>query len=247
MITSQPHLRLAALAPAGSGEDPFAMFAGWDTGQLLVLAALVPVAIFVFWYGSKQFSRQRGASSLRPKGRPFFGDATQAEHDATWRATVRKLDELPPTPIAKAVAGPVRIEATITAASGNLGGEPGRECVWRNRAGARSDSAIAAEVIFVGDASGRCGVENVEQARVIAPAESHGHHWESVSLYLGDRVEIAGHFVPERTGDDPDPTQLVYGTLGSEGRLKVRLLSRPGPHREPDSDPNPDPEEPRPS
>lgn len=225
MIARLSCLLAVAPAPGSSGEDPFSMFEGWDTGQLLVLAALVPIAIFVFWYGSRQLSRHRG--SLRPRGRPFTAEGARGEHDAAFRATVAGLEKQPPTTIAKAGAGPVRIEATITTASGNLGGKPGREAVWRNRAGARPDSAVGAEVIIVADASGRCGVENVEQARVIAPAESHGRHWESVSLYLGDRVEIVGHFAPEITGDDPDPTRLVYGTLGGEGRLQVRLVSRP--------------------
>jgi hypothetical protein len=225
VIASLSWLHAVAPDPSGSGEDPFSMFAGWETGQLLVLAALVPVAVLVFWFGSRQFSRTRGG--LRPRGRPFFGDAGRGGHDTGWRATVARLEELPPTPIAKAAAGPVRIEGTITSASGNLGGPPEREAVWRNRAGARPDSAVGAEVIVVADPSGRCGVENLEQARVIAPAESHGLHRESVSLYLGDRVEVVGHFEPEPKGDDADPTRLVYGTIGSQGRVQVRLVSRP--------------------
>lgn len=219
---------LVAAAFGGPDEDPFSMFAGWDTGQLLVLAALLPIAISVFWYGSRQFSRQRGGSALRPRGRPFFSGGGP-KLDAAWRQTVARLEAVDPSAIARASSGAVRIEGTIVNASGNLGGEPGRECVWRNRAGARAESAVGAEIVVVADDTGRCGVENLERARVIAPAERHGQHWENVSLYLGDRVELVGQFAPERTGDDPDETKLVYGTLGADGPLQVRLLHRPEP------------------
>lgn len=260
MIAAASWALATALAPGESGGSPFDMFEGWNAGQLVVLAALLPVAILVFWFGSKQFSRQRGGASLRPRGRPFFGEGTRAENDATWRQTIARLEQAPPVSIAKAAAGPVRVEATIRAASGNLGGKPGRECVWRNRAGARPDSAVGADVIVVADASGRCGVENLEQARVIAPADSHGHHWENVSLYLGDRVEIVGYFAPERLPEtkaetepeaEPeanehgaDPAELVYGTIGTEGRLQVRLVSRPDPAPNDAADPSDDENEP---
>jgi hypothetical protein len=212
------------------GADPFDMFAEWDSGQLLMLALLLSAAIGVFWYGSRAFAKQRSASSLRPRGRPFFDASGRASgRDAVWRERVAAIERRAPTAIAEAVGGLVRIEGTIVNASGNLGGRRGRECVWRNRAGANPDSAVAAELIVVADATGQAGVENLERARIIAPAEPHGLHWENVSLYLGDRIEVIGTFEADRVGDEADPTQLVYGTLGGRDPLQVRLVHREAP------------------
>jgi hypothetical protein len=211
------------------------MFAGWDLGGLWSLGILVPLALVVLWYGTKQIKRQWDTKALRPRGRPYHEGGGSRRGNAAWLEQVRALEAHRPTGLAEARQGPVRLQATIVGASGNLGGAPGHECVWRNRAGARTDAAVGADVVFVADDTGRGAVENLESARVVAPTESHGHHWESVSLYIGDRVELFGRFDPERVGEDPDPTKLVYGTLGASGPLLVRLLERP-------SDPSPTPD-----
>ena len=224
--------RLAlVLAPAttAEGDDPFSMFSGWDTSQLLWLAVLVPVAVLVFFVGSRRFRSQLGASSIIPRGRDRFVPGGGPRRDAAWRATAERLEAEPPTAIARAQAGPVRVRGEIVSASGNLGGEPGRECVWRNRAGAGSQTAVGADLIIIADDTGRCGVEQLETARVIAPTEKTGAHYESVSLYVGDRVEVVARFEREIVGEHDDPAMLVYGTLGAHGPVDVRVIDRPAP------------------
>lgn len=209
-----------------AGDDPFAMFGGWDSGQLLWLAILVPIAVLVFSVASRRTRSQVGSASFLPKGRDRFVPGGYAR-DEGWRATVERLEQRVPTAIADAQNGPVRIEGVIVRASGNLGGVPGRECVWRNRAGAGPKTAVASELLIVRDDSGRCGVEELAAARVTAPTDKVGAHYESTSLYVGDRVEVIARFEREVVGEDEDPTQLVYGTLGSDGRLDIRVLERP--------------------
>lgn len=222
----------ARLAPAqleSGGDDPFGMFSGWDSGQLLWLAILVPVAVLVFFVGSRRQRAQLGSSTLVPRGRDRFASGGAGRRDEAWRATVERLEQRVPTPIAEANNGPVRIEAVIVRSSGNLGGTPGRECVWRNRAGAGPQTAVASELLVVADDSGRCGIEELERAWVTAPVDKVGAHYESVSLQLGDRIEVIGTFERELVGEHEDPAQLVYGTLGTDGRLQIRVLERPTP------------------
>lgn len=218
------------LDPPGSapGDDPFSMFSGWGD-QLVWLAVLVPIAVLVFFVGSRRFRSQLGSASIVPKGRDRFVAGGGPRRDATWRETVDRLEAKPATPIAQARSGPVRVEAEIVRASGNLGGPPGRECVWRNRAGAGSQTAVGADLLIVADASGRCGVEQLETARVIAPTERAGAHYESTSLYIGDRVEVIARFEPEVVGEHEDPSMLVYGTLGAHGPVDIRVVERPAP------------------
>lgn len=222
---------LGRLAPpdATAGDDPFSMFSGWESGQLVWLAILVPVAVLVFSVGSRRVRRQIGGRAILPQGRVRWVPGQGHRRDEQWRATVERLESRAPTPIASAQTGVVRIEGVITSATGNLGGAPGRECVWRNRAGAGPSTAVATELLFVADESGRCGVEELEQARVIAPVDKVGAHYESTSLHVGDRIEVIGRFEREVVGEHEDPTRLVYGTLGSDGRLDVRVLERPAP------------------
>jgi hypothetical protein len=223
-------LLMDVIEPPEAVDDPWSMFDG-SSADALLLFALIPLAVLVIWYGGRQFRRERGGSALRPKGRTFeivtSGPRRGQRDRQRWRNVVERLERRPPTSIAEAPRGAVRLVARIADASGNLGGSPGRECVWRNRAGGRPQSAVGAELIIVADDSGRCGVENLEAARVIAPAEQHTMHHESVSLRIGDQVELFGLFEPEMVGDDPDPTRLVYGTLGATGELEVRLVDRP--------------------
>jgi hypothetical protein len=201
----------------------FELFDGSER-QLLLLVALVPVAVFAIWYASRSFGRARSTASMRPQGRVLHEHPRK--RTAAWRETVARLEEQDPTPVAEAKAGPVRVQGVLVAASGNLGGTPGRECVWRNRAGGRPDAAVGADLVVIADATGRCGIEGLEGAYVIAPAEKHALHHENVSLYLGDHVEVYATFEPEKTGEDPDPTQNVYGTLVPTAGLDIRLTKR---------------------
>ncbi len=233
-------------APASAPEDdPFSMFAGWEGDQLLWLALLVPVAVVVFFIGSRRFRSQLGSSSLVPRGRDRFVGGGSHRRDAAWRATAERLEQRVPTAIAEAKDGPIRVEGTIVSASGNLGGQKGRECVWRNRAGAGPQTAIGAEMIFIADETGRCAVEELEGGRIIAPTDTAGAHYESTSLYVGDRIEVIATFERDVVGEHEDPSRLVYGTLGADGRLDVRLLDRPEPAEEPQE--GSEPEAPTPS
>ncbi len=223
---------------AAAQDDPFSMLAD-SGGPLFLLALLIPVAVMVVWVGSRRFSKARGASALRPRGGVLF-DAPRKRSER-WRKTVNRLEARDPSKAAEAKPGPVRLEGVLVHASENLGGAPGRECVWRNRAGASAASAVGAEMVFLRDDSGSCSIEDLERAYVIAPAEKHTYHHENVSLYLGDRVEVFGHFTPEPpTGAEEHPRERVYGTLTFADGLDLRLLKRPQPKDEDEAQPTTD-------
>jgi hypothetical protein len=191
----------------------------------VVLALLVPAAILVYVVGNARAKRLGNPRNLEPKGRRLPRGAHKADPQFAG-FVARALERGLLTPIASAQAQPIMIRGVITSADGNLGGAPGRECVWRNRSGAARDAAVAAEFIVVADATGRVTLENLERAEVIAPEEKSGARVASCGLYIGDEVEAIGHFKPERFGDDPDPTRLVYGSMGGDGNLHVRVHHR---------------------
>lgn len=214
------------LAHAPAGGDSLWFFDGFER-QIGLLVLLVFVATCIVWFARRQaFANRIGGE--RARGRPDWADPK-------WRERVKALEGREPTAIASARADAVRIVGTIASAPQTLGGETGRECVWRNQAGAGAETAIAADLVFIADASGRCALEGLEHARVIAPIErpasgakvrATSTRREHVALYVGDEVEIFGRFAPDRVGDDPDPTKLVYGTLGGAGPLEIRLRTR---------------------
>lgn len=191
----------------------------------VVLAVMIPVAILVYMLGNFRAKRLGSARNLEPKGRRMPKGALKSDPRFSGFVS-RALERGLVTPIATAEAQPIMIRGVLTSSDGNLGGAPGRECVWRNRSGAPRDAAVAAEVVVVADATGRATLENLERAEVIAPEEKAGPRVASCGLYLGDEVEVIGRFKPERFGNDPDPTRLVYGSLGGDGNLYVRLHSR---------------------
>ncbi|MBK6919096.1 MAG: hypothetical protein IPH07_17000 [Deltaproteobacteria bacterium] len=221
---------MSTLAPApseGTGEDPFEVFSGVGP-QLGLLLLLASVAVAVVW-----ISRRRAAAHAAGNARRARPDWA----DPKWRATVERLRDGAPTPIAAARAGTVRVVATLVSAPTNLGGPAARERVWSNLHGAGPETAIAAEIVFAADDSGRCAIEQLEHARVIAPMapaaarrgiqERDDRDRRRVALCLGDEVELIGTFAPDRAGSDSDPRALVYGTLGARGPLEIRVLSRP--------------------
>ena len=90
-------------------------------------------------------------------------------------------------------------------------------------------------MVFLQDDTGSVSVEDLERAYVIAAAEKHSFHHENVSLYIGDRIEVLGHFTPEApTGAEGHPNERVYGTLTLVDGLDMRLLDRPQPESEPE-------------
>ena len=152
---------------------------------------------------------------------------------------VAKLEDLAVTPIASAKAGPIHLVGTLRKGDGALGtGE--HACVFQNRAGSSRATAIAAELVLLGDETGVVGLEQLEAARVIAPREDHGPH-DTIALYLGDRVEVVGELMvfnqPQTAGGEP-----LRGMLGSLGQIQVRLLERAKPDApEPGAKPVPKP------
>ena len=193
----------------------------------IALAFMIPAAIAVYWYGNR---RARDQYSGRRRGHD-----DDAPLDEEFRAQVRRFQDRDSAGrIADAPAGMVMLRGVVTGSDVNLGGAEGRECVWRNRADGRRGSAVGAEILFFRDPSGQAAIEGIERAQVIAPAERGGRSVEWVGLYLGDEIEVIGRFVPEPAGENgeaasADPSARIYGTLGQDGKLHVRLVRRPPP------------------
>lgn len=192
--------------------------------QVTFYVVLIPLAILVYWYGNRRLQRQFGRNT-EPRGRRSPRASTK--EDPQFAAMVsRMLQRGLVNQVAQAEAGPVMMRGVLTTADATLGGAPGRECVWRNRSDAPRDAAVAAEYVILADATGRVTIENLGLAEVIAPEDKVGPHRAYRSLLLGDEVEVVARFSPERFGEDPDPTRLVYGTLGGDGNLYVRVCKR---------------------
>lgn len=185
---------------------------------------LIPLAILVFWVGNQRLQRQYGKRNRAPRERR---NASKLKEDPHFSAMVGRMVERGlVTPIAEAPAGPVLMRGVLATADVTLGGAPGRECVWQNRSDAARDAAVAAEYVSFVDKTGRAMIENLGLAEVIAPEDKIGPHRAYRALLLGDEVEVVARFSPERFGEDPDPTRLVYGTLGADGNLYVRVCKR---------------------
>ena len=192
---------------------------------LYIASVMVPLAILVFWYGNRRVQRQLSGRNTEPRGRREASG--RPRRDPKFAAMVnRMMDRGLATPIAEASAELVLVRGTLTTADTTLGGAPGRECVWTNRSGADRDAAIAVDYVIVADASGRATIENLARADVVAPEDKLGLHRASCALLLGDEVEVVARFKAERFGEDLDPSRLVYGTLGADGDLHVRVCKR---------------------
>ncbi len=209
-----------------------------------LIAALIPLAVLVYWYGNQRLQRHMGARNTEPRGRR--GPRGRIKDDPQFSALVgRMFQRGHVTPLAGAPAGPVLVRGVLASADGSLGGAPGRECVWKNRGDAPRDAAVAAELVIIADATGRATIENLALAEVVAPEDKLGPHRTYRALMLGDEVEVVARFKPERFGQDPDPTRLVYGTLGADGNLHVRVSKR-DPAPPPERGDLPVPDEPSP-
>jgi hypothetical protein len=217
-----------AIAPAGDPTDPFSAFEGMGE-RMPLLVGLVCAAVLVAWLAGRQYRRSRRGGDV--------GKRTGVRRDAELRRMVVALEDAAATPIAKAQRGPVRVRAKLESASGNLGGAPGRECVWRNRVGAPTDAAVGAELVVLADASGRCGLVQLERARVVAPTEKPARDRETISLYLGDEVEVFACFAPAEARPAGETEARISGTLGADARVEVRLVERPPAPAEPPTAP----------
>lgn len=190
---------------AADGDELSWLFdSSWTT-----LAMLVMVAVTVLLVGGML---SRNAEQRRAKGR----------RNADFDLEVAKMERLGRTDIASLAAGPAHVEGIVHSSVGVLGGEPGHECVYRNRAGSDRSTAVGSELIVVADASGRVAVEQLEKARVLAPRRADGPH-ETISLHVGDRVQVLGVFSPEVSGEG-DPSTRVYGSFGTDGAVQVKVL-----------------------
>lgn len=202
-------LELAALAPPhAEGEE-----LGWlFTSQWSTLAVLVMIAVTVLLVGG-MLSRNANRRRARARSGPSFD------------LEVARMETLPVTPAAELIEGPAHLTGVIHSSAGVLGGAPGRECVYRNRAGGDRSTAVGSELIVVADRTGRVAVENLEQARVLAPKRDAGPH-ETISLHVGDSVQVLGVFAPDPSDDD-DPSERVYGSFGSLGAVQLKVLVPP--------------------
>lgn len=239
-------MRVLAMALAPAAADPVGD-ALLDLGTRLDprwfwLALLIPAALVLLWFGHRQLRDLRSSAFLEPKGRPALDDDDAVP--ATWRRTLARLERHPPTPIAEAEPGPVRIRGRIVRASETFGPAGDRACLYRNRAGAPPRAAVAADAMVVADATGKCGVEGLARARVRAPTEPVRRGHGSIALYVGDEVEVFGTFDEDRIEAEGAPEQTVYGSIGSRGPIEIRVVERPhAPHHaSPASTDDPDPE-----
>lgn len=211
--------------PQKSDELGWLLQSGW-----LPLLLAVPVALSLLVIG--RVMQQRAlelGKSPRVRGR------SGSQH---FDLEIAKLEHAPRSPIAEAKPGRpgVHVEGLLHSAHGTLGGCAGRECVWHNMVGAATDAAIASDLVLVADDSGRAAIESLNLARVIAPREagSGPRARETLSLYIGDRVQILGPFTPglgaELPQNDPDTSSdgtRVWGRFGADGAgLQVRVLER---------------------
>lgn len=190
----------------------------WAKGGLLIAAAIVVVILT-----NRAMKEKRTVRAIRPK--PDFDLA------------IAKLASLPVTSLADAKAGPVHVEGVLRLGEGALGaGE--FACVFHNRHGSGRSTAIATELALLEDDTGLLGLENLDHARVIAPREDHGPH-DTISLYLGDRVQVLGELLildtPQAVGD-----RSLRGMLGTLGQIQVRVLERARPSEPSPSEPSPD-------
>lgn len=209
---------------------------------------LITLACIVFYLGNVRVQRMLSARNTEPRGRRL--PQAKLRVDKGFTATVgRMLQRGLVTKIAEAEGQgePVLIRGTLVTADSTLGGAPGRECVWQNRSGAPRDAAIAVDYVIIADASGQASIENLALADVVAPEDKLGPHRASCALLLGDEVEVVARFKAEPFGQEADPTRRVYGTLGADGNLHVRVSRREAPAPAvaprvdlPSSDPAPD-------
>ncbi|MEZ4452180.1 MAG: hypothetical protein R3B09_22130 [Nannocystaceae bacterium] len=191
----------------------------------IVLAFMIPIAIAVYYLGNRRYRRDLGRTL---GGRTRWGKPLDVPIDPTFAAQLRRFEERPAGRIAEAPEGLCKVAGTLCGADVTLGGRPGFECVWRNRADGRRDMAVAAETVFLGDGTAQASIEGLEHAQVIAPIETGARNIEWQGLYLGDEVEVIGRLVldPEAPASD-DPSARILGTLGGDGKLHVRLVRRP--------------------
>jgi hypothetical protein len=198
----------AAAAPAPPEEDiTWLMSAPWGKAAIILVAAMA-----VLFLGNTLMMRKKKAGG---------GRMSRLDFDVS----VARLEDTPRVAIADAKTGPVHLTGRVLSATGTLGSRDGHARVWNNRAGAGRRTAVGAELAVVGDETGQIGIEGLEGARVIAPREAGKLH-DTVSLYVGDLVQVLGHFVAEHHGDDAESKNNIYGMMGADRQVQLRVLER---------------------
>ncbi len=214
---------LAPASETGAGEIDWILDGPWAKLALLITVAIAVLTI----------------SNVMMKRRARSGSAG-GRHRGDFDLEVAKMEQLPVTSIAAARRGPVHLQAVLVSSSGSLGGKPGRECVWRNRYGGARSTAVGAELVIAQDGTGQVGLDGLEFARVLAPKDPSAGKHEFASLYLGDRVELLGYFSPEPHGDAENPSERVFGMMGVDSQVQVKVVDRPTEPATSVSDADPD-------
>ncbi|MGB1701063.1 MAG: hypothetical protein ACPHRO_13985 [Nannocystaceae bacterium] len=193
---------------AGDGDVEWFIGANWPQLALLVMLA---VGVLVL----SQTAIKRGSG----EGRRTSGRRLDFDLDVARMSQLRRSD------IAQLQDGPSRIEGVIRSATETLGGDA-HPVVYFNRADEGRDTAVAAQLVLVGDDTGQAALMHLDQARVIAAPESGPRH-ERICLRLGDTVEVLGTARREREtadSDNPSHARRVYATLGADAPIQVRQL-----------------------
>ena len=209
---------------AGAGDELHWLSSVNWTAPLLLICLAVGV---LFWSRQMAARRKRGGAKRSGSGRNLDFDLE-----------IARLENQAPVAIADAKPGLVHIRGTIESAVGSLGGTKGRERIWYNRAGAARHAAIGVDLCLVADESGRVALEDLGSARVIAPKQGPTDD-AFMSLQIGDHVEVLGSFIVEHVkkqdaqGTPPD----VFGVVGRDRQLQVRVLERPTTPSQPEATP----------
>lgn len=190
---------------------------GWMTQVDWTLPFLgLCAAIAVLWLGRKLSQGAFvGRRKVQSKGR-----------DLDFDLEIARLENQSPVEIASAKRGLVHLRGVLKSAQGTLGGPPEQARVWYNQCQAPKDAAVGVELCLMGDNTGQVALEDLSQARVIAPTQGEDPRFRA--LALGDRVEVLGEFIAEkvRKGDEADSEQ-IYGVIGRGRTFQIRLLERP--------------------
>lgn len=199
---------------ASSEEITWLGDAPWARVGLVICAA-----VFVLTVGGVLAKR-------RPRGLRLEGGGKK-----DFDLQIARLESLPVTPIASANDGPVHLQGVLSSANQTLGGPPRSARIYHNRKGASRRAAVAAQLVLLRDESGQASIECLDLARVIAAtnpkAGGRSQAVDTVSLHIGDRVQVLGYFRAEHHGDDHKAADRVFGMLGDRGHIQVRLLERP--------------------
>lgn len=183
----------------------------WTLPFLTICAALS-----VLWLGHRLSKGARfGKKGATPGGR-----------DLDFDLEIARLETQPPVAIAQAKAGLVHIRGVLKSAQGSLGGPSDRARVWYNQVDGPRDAAVGVELCLLADESGQVALEELGQARVIAPIEGPEPRFRCLSL--GDEVELLGEFLPEKVQkSEENAHEAIYGVVGRARTFQLRLLKRP--------------------